>query len=245
MKNNIEGLLSYYQRTKTKSEAAEHAKITVEQLDTYIGNPEKALPADIAIPLSEYFGEHIKFVLGYPYESEENYATIRKGRREDIDTADAPLRSVLEYKYYKGFYPDTNLSENKGTGFIAMSFNSEIQELCDIRKSFKKAIEAAGYTPIVADEIQSNNYITYDIIEAIDNCAFLVADTTYRNYGVYYEAGYANGQNKQVIFCCEESKFDNKNVHFDVIQRRHILWKSYEDLVAQLTERINKTVFIS
>ena len=37
---------------------------------------------------------------------------------------------------------------------------------------------------------------------------FLIADLTHENAGAYWEAGFAEGLGKPVIYTCEKSKFD-------------------------------------
>lgn len=42
----------------------------------------------------------------------------------------------------------------------------------------------------------------------------LIADLTHGNRGAFWEAGYAEGLGKPVIYTCEASKFDEQS-HFD------------------------------
>jgi len=63
--------------------------------------------------------------------------------------------------------------------------------------------------------------------------------TGHRN-GVYYEAGYAHGLEKEVILTCREGDFDDQ--HFDVAQIATIRWKDDDDLYKKLVKRIEATV---
>ena len=68
--------------------------------------------------------------------------------------------------------------------------------------------------------------------------------------GVYYEAGYAKGQNKQVILTCKDTKDARGRVHFDLQQVNTIFWEERDgnlmaggqNLVDILRERIIFTV---
>ena len=68
--------------------------------------------------------------------------------------------------------------------------------------------------------------------------------------GVYWEAGYAAGQNKQVILTCNDDERCDKRIHFDLQQYNQIRWKIVDgvlkfgkrDFVDALTQRILATV---
>lgn len=50
-------------------------------------------------------------------------------------------------------------------------------------------------------DLDSHNENIYDkMFEKIQSCKFLVADFTYQNESVYYEAGYAKSIGKTVIY---------------------------------------------
>ena len=86
-----------------------------------------------------------------------------------------------------------------------------------VRDSIKRAIEDAGYLPVIIDEKEHNNQIVPEIFYEIKNSKFIVADLCGHRNGVYYEAGYAKGLGKEVILTCRQSDFDKK--HFDVAQQ--------------------------
>lgn len=68
-------------------------------------------------------------------------------------------------------------------------------------------------------------------------------DVTYPNYGVYYEAGYAEALGKEVIICCRDTEFNgDSKPHFDIAQKSTIVWKNEEDLEKRLYRRIEATV---
>ncbi len=93
---------------------------------------------------------------------------------------------------------------------------------------------------ILIDEKEYNTQITSEICKEIKESRFVVADLTQQRGGVYYEAGYALGMGKDVIFCCDEA--DSQNIHFDVAQINTIYWKDTEDLYSKLKERIQATM---
>ena len=125
-------------------------------------------------------------------------------------------------------------------GFIAMAFRAETEE---IGKAFQEAISESGYIPRRIDEKEHNNQIVPEIFYEIKRSKFLVVDVTYLNYGAYYEAGYGEALNKQVIVCCSKEVFDKgKNLHFDIAQKSAVVWADLDDLKRKLKIRIEATV---
>lgn len=126
-------------------------------------------------------------------------------------------------------------------GFIAMAFRDETKP---IREAFRKAMRESGYAVAIIDEKEHNNQIVPEIFYEIERSKFVVVDVTYPNYGAYYEAGYAQALGKQVIICCRETEFHQKDTrpHFDISQRSMIVWKDEADLVQRLKRRIEATV---
>ena len=126
-------------------------------------------------------------------------------------------------------------------GFIAMRF---VKSLDRIKQVILTAIGAAGFDPLIMDEHEHVNRIDDEIIVQITKSKFLVADLTYQNQGVYFEAGFAIGLNIPVIWTCR--KRDQKNVHFDTRQFNTIFWensdKGLEDFKYSLQNRIVRIV---
>jgi hypothetical protein len=118
--------------------------------------------------------------------------------------------------------------------FVAMRFNDEMSAIYD--NGFVPAISNAGYNPVRIDRKDHDGKIDDAIIAELRLSAFVVADFTYHRGGVYYEAGFAHGLGKRVIFTCRED--DLENLHFDVRQYNTIPWKVSGDLIAPLQNRI-------
>jgi nucleoside 2-deoxyribosyltransferase len=58
--------------------------------------------------------------------------------------------------------------------------------------------------------------------------------------GVYFEAGFAMGLGKLVIWTCHED--DVEKLHFDTRQYNHIVWTDATDLKEKLMLRIEATL---
>ena len=133
-------------------------------------------------------------------------------------------------KYYK---------ENSSKAFLAMWFDKTTE---NFRKEVQKGAELAGYQLLVVDEEHHNDFIMNKVLNMIDEAKFVITDFTCipeEDYkpeenikvkggirgGVYFEAGYAKGQAKEVIMTCNDSLAACKRRHFDVDQINTIFWK--------------------
>ena len=79
----------------------------------------------------------------------------------------------------------------------------------------------------------------------IRDSAFVIVDLTHDNSGAYWEAGYAEGLGKPVIYICERQKFEAAQTHFDTNHCTTVMWsadnpdKFATDLVATLRRSLN------
>jgi nucleoside 2-deoxyribosyltransferase len=119
--------------------------------------------------------------------------------------------------------------------FVAMSFHESLRPADT--KGIRPAIEAAGYKPVVMFELEHVDRIDDRILVEISRSRFMVADFTDHRPGVYFEAGYALGQRKTVIWTCR--KDDREGVHFDIRQYNRIEWGDPEELRDRLYNRIS------
>jgi nucleoside 2-deoxyribosyltransferase len=127
---------------------------------------------------------------------------------------------------------------NSNQAFVAMWFGTELDEAWE--KGIKPALESTGFKPYRVDQDQHNGKIDDRIISEIRRSGLLVADFTAHRGGVYFEAGFAMGLEKPVIWTCKET--DIENAHFDTRQYNHITWKEPSDLKEKLAFRIAATI---
>lgn len=124
-------------------------------------------------------------------------------------------------------------------GFMALEFNHP--DLDDfVTKAFVEGARRAGFALKDARMDPEPGHITARIEAEIQRSMFVIADLTHGNRGAYWEAGFAEGAGKPVIYSCRKEKFPS---HFDVQQRYHILWepehpKEAADLLAAMLRRI-------
>jgi len=131
-------------------------------------------------------------------------------------------------------------SEKPHQAFVAMWYDESMKAA--YHKGFELAIQDAGYDPVQLAFVEHNDDIDDRIVAEIRRSRFVVADFTGGRGGVYFEAGFALGVGKAVIFTCRRDWFDRNGVHFDTEHRNHILWRDPAELREKLRARIEATV---
>jgi nucleoside 2-deoxyribosyltransferase len=143
----------------------------------------------------------------------------------------------------KGWQQITELrhTQSKSTkAFVAMSFAPELDEF--FINAVEPGVQTAGYEALRIDRTEHNNRIDDEIIAAIRQTKFLIADFTNNRGGVYYEAGFAKGLGHEVIWSVREDHLGE--VHFDTRQYNFLRWQM-DDLpgfAKALQNRIEATV---
>ena len=140
----------------------------------------------------------------------------------------------------------SSTSAGSNQAFVAMWFAPEMDAAYD--EGFEPAILDNGYRALRIDKKEHSNKIDDEIISEIRRSRFIVADFTcgllHSNEriigvprgGVYYEAGFAQGLNIDVIWTVRNDCIDH--VHFDTRQYSHIVWTDPADLRLKLKNRI-------
>lgn len=161
--------------------------------------------------------------------------------------------TILAKGYSRIYELQKNQVNNKNV-FIAMSFNPAIEK---IYNAIDSAIKQAECEVVSMKHRIHNKQIVPEMLRLIKESKILVMDISEPNFGAYYEAGYAQGLGKEVIFTCKSSvmnkdKFpcsDKKGKeceflkkyskpHFDIAQKQILVWEDEADLTEQLTEWI-------
>jgi len=124
-------------------------------------------------------------------------------------------------------------------GFIAMKFGDHLLDKL-LSEILKPCAKQAGFELYRLDDTPRAGLIDDRLRVEIQSSDFLVADLTHDNPGAYWEAGYAEGLGKPVIYICEKEKFESDKTHFDTNHHLTIIWdknalqKAGEDLKATI-----------
>ncbi len=126
--------------------------------------------------------------------------------------------------------------------FVAMWFDPTMDVVYE--RGIKPGIEDAGYEALRVDRKEHSNKIDDEIIAEIRRSRFLVADFTQgeggARGGVYFEAGFAEGLGRRVIYTCRKDLVDD--LSFDTRQYNHILWETPKELRISLKNRIGAVI---
>jgi hypothetical protein len=178
-------------------------------------------------------------------DEEYSYCLAYLSERGYINKIEGPaIKQTWTFRIApKGWqYLSGDVSDVSSQAFVAMSFETVLDEMW--LQGLKKGIEAAGYSPLRIDGKEHNNRIDDEIVAEIRKSRLVVADLARQNSGAYFEAGFALGLGKPVIWTCDQSEVDAKKVHFDTRQYSIVVWKQGEwaDLAKRLALRIEATL---
>ena len=101
-----------------------------------------------------------------------------------------------------------------------------------VNEYFKPAVAQTGYQLYRLDDRPEAGLIDIRMRQEIKTSKFVIADLTHDNNGAYWEAGFAEGIGKPVIYTCEESKFSEFKTHFDTAHHLTVVWNKDEPEVA-------------
>jgi hypothetical protein len=143
---------------------------------------------------------------------------------------------------FKGWshYDDLQRAHSEGPiSFMAMPFNhSDLDAV--YADCFRPAVRQCGFDLRRIDERPPAGLIDNRLRVEIRRSRFLVCDLTHGNNGAYWEAGFAEGLGRPVIYTCEQDYFAEKRTHFDT-NHCHTVVYGLDDL-ASAAERLKDTI---
>ena len=247
-------LLSHRLRTRS---SVEEPFITPEWVKDLLSNVSLPSPAVQAANIVRFIGDEVSRS-GKPLDQLPVgfYAIIGALNREMVSHL---IGELQERKILTGTNTTLTLSldgweqyeaEKRGRfegnyGFIAMQFgDSELDPFVkDIVKPTVKA--GIGYELVDIRDVAQAGVIDNIMRTQIRDAAFVIVDLTHDNSGAYWEAGYAEGLGKPVIYICEKEKFEEARTHFDTNHCTTVLWSRDDDegfkqvLIATLRRSLN------
>ena len=123
--------------------------------------------------------------------------------------------------------------------FMAMKYGDpELDIIVD--NHFKQAVADTGFELVRLDEEPKAGLIDDRLRVEIRNSRFLISDLTHDNSGAYWEAGYAEGLGKPVIYTCKKEKFEKDKPHFDTNHHLTVIWNAEE--IKKAVESLKATI---
>jgi hypothetical protein len=126
---------------------------------------------------------------------------------------------------------------------MAMQFDdAELDRV--VRDCFGPAVKRAGFELRTITEKQPAGLIDDQLRVALRTSRFVVADLTHGNNGAYWEAGFAEGLGRPVIYTCREAEWKRRPSHFDTNHLVTVIWNpaNLDKAGAQLTATIRATL---
>jgi hypothetical protein len=126
--------------------------------------------------------------------------------------------------------------------FMAMEYgHSDLDNVFE--NLLRPAVKQTGFDLFILPERPMAGLIDDRLRVEIRTSRFLIADLTHENGGAYWEAGYAEGLGRPVIYTCEEKKFEELKTHFDTNHHLTIKWDANTaDKLKRTAEELKATI---
>jgi len=110
-------------------------------------------------------------------------------------------------------------------GFMAMKFGDPQLDAV-FRDYFKPAVKQTGFELMRLDDEPRAGLIDDRLRLEIRTSRFMVADLSHANAGAYWEAGFAEGLGRPVIYTCRKDVFEDPKTkpHFDTNHYLTVVW---------------------
>ena len=161
-----------------------------------------------------------------------------------IEQGSAGLR--LTFRGWDRFDQLQRTESDSRRAFMAMQFNDP-QLNAAFADCFKPAVADAGFDLRLLTEGQGAGLIDDQLRVAIRTARFLVADLSTGNRGAYWEAGFAEGLGRPVIYVCRADVLNDRkhdhHPHFDTNHMNTVPWSpdNLEDARRRLAATIRNT----
>ena len=201
-------------------------------------------PAEQAINIIRFVGEETRLSgEGLPFLPPKFHAIVGSVRREfacnlvselvdqgklaAIDASDTSGYNAIDVRLTLSgwnIYESELKGEISGNyGFIALKFNDSVLDPF-LSEHIRPAIQSLGMDLRDMRDNSQAGIIDNLMRSQIRDAAFVLVDLTHDNPGAYWEAGYAEGLGKPVLYICEKAKFDAAKTHFDTNHCTTVLW---------------------
>ncbi len=222
--------------------AAESAELPdpAEQLDLlvlFLGQHQETPGAAVKVAWG-----NLRAKIGAVTRDDESFilnAAVEGGFVDNSESSMPTCSVLLTMRGWERFHEIQRGAVHSRIAFMAMPFgNDTVKRMVD--EVFRSAVKETGFDLKRLDDSPPAGLIDNRLRVEIRLCRFLIADLTDANNGAYWEAGYAEGLEKPVIYTCSKEYFDEHKTHFDTNHQHTIVWdptdaeKAAEDLKATI-----------
>lgn len=158
-------------------------------------------------------------------------------------TADEPDGIDLSLKGWTLWEAEKRGQVAGSHGFMALQFGDPELDIF-LREVVKPAVSELGYQLEDMRDAARAGIIDNVMRARIRDAAFVLVDLTHANSGAYWEAGYAEGLGKPVLYLCKDSVFADRGTHFDTNHCTTLMWNSEKrsEFVADLQATLRRSL---
>ena len=151
-------------------------------------------------------------------------ALIRRDYAEGVIRSGVGFRCKLTLAGWQAVEELKRGRSDSRKAFMAMAYGDPELDAV-FAECFKPAVKATGFSLQRLDESPSAGLIDDRLRVEIRTSRFVVVDLTGDNQGAYWEAGFAEGIGRPVIYTCEKGYFKKPGTHFDTDHQHTIRWE--------------------
>jgi nucleoside 2-deoxyribosyltransferase len=219
--------------------------LTTHSINEMLPNLQLPSPSEQAVNILRFFGDQIQ-VSGDPARNPEKSFVARIGasnrasalrivrqladdgmllisNRSYLNTADEPDGIDLSLKGWAQWEAERRGKIAGNHGFIALQFGDEELDAF-LKDIIKPTVDELGYRLEDMRDAARAGVIDNVMRARIRDAAFVLVDLTHANAGAYWEAGYAEGLGKPVLYLCKDAVFKEKGTHFDTNHCTTVMW---------------------
>jgi len=204
-----------------------------DNLIVHLGKDERSSPGRF-LPLSVY---QWQIIIGAQSEEGAEFI-IRSMRDERLIEVKADIHLALTLEGWRRFDGLMKARVESKKAFMAMPFSDD--RINQAFMCFQGSVRETGFALHKADTEPKSGLIDDHIRVGILTSRFLIADLTGGNNGAYWEAGFAEGLRRPVIYTCHSDEFESRGTHFDTRNRRTIKW--HEDRLTAAAHELKATI---
>lgn len=143
--------------------------------------------------------------------------------RTDASKMASPLAIQMRYSGWERYELLRFEFPASRTAFMAMKFG-DVELNTIVEEVFRPAVAETGFELRILTDVPKAGLIDDRLRVEIRQSRFLIADITHQNPGAYWEAGFAEGLGKPVIYTCKKDAFDAGASHFDTNHHLTVMW---------------------
>jgi hypothetical protein len=235
--------------------------LTTFVVDEVIDNGRLPSPAQQAINIVRFVGDRVA-ATGVPISNlpPSFHATIGSPNRNfamsiarqlvhsrflraieagDMSSPDEVIQVDLTLPGWERYEAEQHGKLSGNYGFMALKFGDPVLDPL-VKDVVKPAVVALGFDLIDMRDSAEAGVIDNVMRARIRDAAFVLVDLTHANEGAYWEAGYAEGLGKPVLYLCKKNVFQERSTHFDTNHCTTVLWD--EALPAPFVNELQATL---